>query len=370
MIFIIISIVLSLFALIESKLLFYMSSIVVWLVFSLTYGYGYDWINYKNDYAHCLEANWRPFFAEPGLYLIMKVFAYLGASFSTFMFFVNSFIYYIVFYFCNKLKNPSLAFFTLFSFLGLFVFSEWIRQGVALCLVMLALMYLNSGKKGKYFSLIILAVTFHFTAILGIVSYFLSDSKENYKKTILVSSLITFVLLISLYNPYVLAWLPIFGEKISGYSDVLSESGETYIEYITSSRTIIFYFGVYFLFVMARKKYDTSYSSVISMYLVFLSRLGRPLVRIGYYFIPALVLYADECWAPYGKNTRTKFIKIIYILSILMISSIPVWNPLYWDGTYYHVTPFSSKNDVSFVIANKCRIINLYIDNHTIKQCK
>ncbi|WP_404647319.1 EpsG family protein, partial [Raoultella ornithinolytica] len=191
-------------------------------------------------YDHIGVQSYFVFFNEPLYHLLMQVSYYAGLSFSTFCALITSFIYFSVYIFCRNLKNPTLAFFTLFSFLGLYIFTEWIRQGLAIAFILLG-MAANKNKKIS-FVMLSLAVLTHFAAVVAIITpYLIRSGNGNTKKTLLLTTLFMSIAIYFIYNPEVLSAIPLLGDKIAGYSQALLDSDVDFLTFILSSKVILGY---------------------------------------------------------------------------------------------------------------------------------
>ncbi|MEX6088152.1 EpsG family protein [Raoultella planticola] len=366
--FLIISAFLAMLSIVEIRSFFGLTVLTVSLYYSITYGYGYDWINYMDIYDHIGVQSYFVFFNEPLYHLLMQVSYYAGLSFSTFCALITSFIYFSVYIFCRNLKNPTLAFFTLFSFLGLYIFTEWIRQGLSIAFILLG-MAANKNKKIS-FVMLSLAVLTHFAAVVAIITpYLIRSGNGNTKKTLLLTTLFMSIAIYFIYNPEVLSAIPLLGDKIAGYSQALLDSDVDFLTFILSSKVILGYLVIIFLFISFKNKNSHVYSAIISLYSIIITRMVQVFIRIGYYFVPAMVVSVDEIDKMQHTGVRTSLPKLSYIALIFGVSTIPFWNPLFGDGSKYYLTLFSTKNEITEKIGHKCMIINKNSERHTILRC-
>ncbi|HBR3403221.1 TPA: EpsG family protein, partial [Klebsiella pneumoniae] len=118
MVFLISATILLFMTFIESKRLFQLSIIIVGLYYSLTFAYGYDWMNYYDTYLDVQNGYYNSFFIEPGYLILMRLSVFLGMDFPIFNSIVTALMYIMVYSFCIRLKSPNLAFFTIFCFLS------------------------------------------------------------------------------------------------------------------------------------------------------------------------------------------------------------------------------------------------------------
>lgn len=371
MIFFLISTILALLSIIENKRLFNISIFSVGLYFCINYGYGYDWINYRSTYSHIDNPGYSIFFSEPGFYFLMRFFNFINISFPGFIAFVSFFIYYSVYVFCARMKNPSLAFFTLFSLLGFFVFSEWIRQGVALSIIMLGMYFIEKKKNLLFLLCIFLASFFHISA-LCVLAYFILkvNNSRNCRLAIFSASIFIILLLLGLSYPSIFQMIPVVGDKISAYAMYSSDNSINPLSYILGSRIIFVYLLLLLLLVYLNKKSeDKVYNGMGSTFFLLISRFSPVLIRIGYLFVPMLAYSMDSLMASKGKGLRTSLIKILYIFVLLMLSTVPYWTENFSKSMNTNVTIFSSNYEINKVIYEKCSIVKYYDMNTTIADC-
>jgi hypothetical protein len=302
----------------------------------------------------------------------MKVGQYSGISFGVFLGIITLSIYIRVYYFCCKQKNPSLAFFTLFSFLSIYILNEWIRQGLATVLVMIAVIQLKRNKTGLFFIIVLFSCLFHAASIMSVFYYFINKSNKQ-KLNIIYSSAIILFLLFALYNPDIIASIPIVGDKVAAYGAILQATNVGLWDYILTSKVVFVYLAiVFFIKIFFSKVKDSNLyvsKSLVSMYFLFLSRLTPALVRVGYFYVPFLIIDLDMAFSRVNTGFKTKPVKLIYMLFILMVSTMPAWNGAFYYGSQSFLTIFSSSNEINSEISKKCKIINEYSETHTIARC-
>lgn len=137
-----------------------------------------------------------PFDFEPGYFLLTKLCAFLNMPKAIFLFIVAIIIYVPVFYSIYRhSRMPYISILTYFA-LGIFAYSLGIfRQMMALSIILCGLKYFEEGKLIPYLLLVIMAATFHVTALAMIIVYFLYHFHvERYAKWIAVAQIICFVL--------------------------------------------------------------------------------------------------------------------------------------------------------------------------------
>lgn len=150
---------------------------------------GTDMLNYSNNYMYLKGASITRIFGsyfEEGYQALAYMFVNLGFEFQFFIgviSFLNIFSFSFLIY--RYSKNPYLSVVS-YMLLGVYDFSfSILRQSIAISIIALAFNYLNEEKIWKYLSMILVATTFHRTAIMFIIPYFIiNNPKLNklYKK--------------------------------------------------------------------------------------------------------------------------------------------------------------------------------------------
>lgn len=317
MAFLIFPVALLILAIVEQRGLFKVSVLVTGIYFGCTWGYGYDWINYRDTYDMLHNPTYGYFFAEPGLYWLMLAGSYLGLSYGMFSFFVTMFIYYAVYKFCDRLNNPSAAFFTVFAFLGYFVFTEWVRQGLAISIIMLSIKHHEKDHYVRFVLSVALACLFHASAVVAL-SYLLISSKSRLrmKMFLIIASAVMFSAMLIIYNPSVTANLPFIGAKVTAYSSLLLENNDGFWKYILSSKVVFAYLIILVMLYSQARKYHSLFSAISAMYFMLLTRFVSVLIRVGYILVPVFVVSMDEYLTAKGRGFHTRFPKLVYLALI------------------------------------------------------
>lgn len=356
--------------LIEDRRLFKLSVLIVGVYYSVTFAYGYDWMNYYDTYLDVENGYNNSFFIEPGYFYLMQLSVWLGIGFPILNALITASMYMLVYSFCKRLENPSLGFFTIFCFLSFFMFTEQIRQGIALCIILYAMQYITNGRKSIFVLFVLLALLFHISSILSLLYLFLlKNSKKNMMRFMFISFSCTVVLLYALYNPGSFSWIPFIGDKIGAYGTLFLDKDVGFFEYILQSKLVYMYCFLFILLYIKRNASEDIFSGLSAVFFLFLSRLSSFLVRIGYYFVPYLIISVDKYMARSGKGTRITLFKFLYIIIIYSISTIPIWNPLYREGAASHLTIVSEQKDINNEIGRKCTILRKYYQGIVITRC-
>ena len=371
MAFLIFPFALLILAIVEQRGLFKLSVIITAAYFGCTFGYGYDWINYRDTYDMLHNPTYGHFFAEPGLYWLMLAGNYIGMSYGVFSLFVTLFIYYAVYKFCDRLNNPSAAFFTVFAFLGYFVFTEWVRQGLAIAIIMLSIRHHEKDHYVRFILSIAIACLFHASAVVAL-SYLLISSKSRMrmKMFLIIASGVMFSAMLIIYNPSVTENIPFIGAKVAAYSRLLLENDDGFWKYVLSSKVLFAYLIILVMLYNQARKYNSLLSAISAMYFMLLTRFVSVLIRVGYILVPVFVVSMDEYLTDKGKGLNTQFSKLVYLALIFGVSTIPVWNAVFWEAARSNVNITSDRSEIESDIVRKCGIINKYYDYNVIERCR
>ncbi|HIB4660928.1 TPA: EpsG family protein [Klebsiella quasipneumoniae subsp. similipneumoniae] len=372
MAFMIINISLFIFSFFNSKLVFKVSIFITFLYCSLTFGRGYDWINYY-DYYNSIAKGYDTMPFEPGYYYVMVLFSYFSAPFSLLTFFTTVFFFVVIYKFCIETKKPSLNFFTIFAFMGFFMFSEQIRQGVAVCIIMLAIPYFERNEKWKACIFIALAMLFHVSAIFCFLYFSIMKTEGNFSKLKFISGSLLFVML-ALYvwnNPGVLSFIPFLYDKMSAYNESYGEDAASVLKIFLSKAAFIyiFVFLICFLFLKdgGGKEIDRA---IKSSFFMVLTKLTFFLARFQFYAVPTMVMGLDEYFSSKGRNGRISIYKTAYLCVIFLISLVPYWSEIYSRSLASPLYIISSQSDIEHTIGRRCMdLFNYDKENNAIKRC-
>lgn len=151
--------------------------IYMWVLISLNTTSA-DYLNYQEMFEHCFD----PAYAlhEPGYMLLCKICKFLGMSFRGFRMVVATVVIFFTFKglsYYSKNINYVLALYLIFPFVGAV---SGLRSGVCMSIVLYAMRYLFSTRKHacmKYIIWIMIAVTFHYSALFYLLYLFARNKK-------------------------------------------------------------------------------------------------------------------------------------------------------------------------------------------------
>ncbi|QTF09270.1 EpsG family protein [Brenneria izadpanahii] len=356
----------------KSRHVFNFSFFITTLNFCLSFGYGYDWINYFDIYENIdyYKNTSAPF--EPGYYYLMLAMSKIGAPFQLLHLITTLIIFSFAYLFCKKTKNPTLSFFTLFSFMGFFMFIEQVRQGIAVCIIILSTHLILDGKKIKYFLMVVLAMCFHLSAITGLAYYLLANEKKRkFGKIIYIVVSVTIIqfFLYAFENPSVISFLPVIGQKIFLYG-LMNNSLDNSL-FVKSSFVYIFIIILCFYFQYKEKKSGLNYGkldgAIYSSILIWETKAAFFLQRIQYYAVSPLITGLDDFF--YVRN-RFSTSRIIYALTVMIVAFMPMRFEIYRKSIFDPLFILSSEIEIKNKIMQRCAdLLTVDEDNFIIKQC-
>jgi len=362
MIFFSFSLFLFLCAIIENKILFRVSALMLGAYFSFTFAYGYDWLNYYQSYQ-AVRIGGTPFFGDLGFIFLMKACIYFGLSYGGFSFVVNAILYFLIYNFCNKLRTPSFALFALFSFLGFFMFTEQIRQGFALSIVLYGLTKFFDKSKIKFFITVCIASLFHVSAVL---SFFYFATIINNRRRLLISIISSFILysifLILMLNPTFIAVFQGVESKFQAYGSMYSDLDTNFFSFLLHAKMLFVYLFFGILLYIFGLSTEQKYSVYSNLFMLILTRSSSLLVRVSYYFLPVLIYSLDEYISSLGRGLSTNWKKLSLLIVILFVSTLPLWTPMYRLGAQTNLDLFSNPNEFNKEIGRKCMVLHINSD--------
>lgn len=193
----------------KSKFIYITFVILMSLFASLRYETGYDWSYYESMFE---KSNWAYIWGnlnvEPFYVLYSMLIKELGGSFFalTFSFSIVAFSLKAIFIY----KKSLFPVVSLFLFLPLFFRYDMgmMRQGVAIAILIWASQFVQNKKPLNFFALVVLSSLFHFSSLLFIPVYFISNRKFSILiiLMVLISALIIDILIRTDILPYLFSF--------------------------------------------------------------------------------------------------------------------------------------------------------------------
>ena len=293
-------------------------------------------------------SNWKSIGVEPG-YVMLNYFTNIFTDHFQGIFIVTSFIIvslmclYIYKYFPDKLWGT----FLIYGLGYYFVSMCFIRQAIALFIVVFALMFARKKKIIPYMLLVLLASSFHKSALLMIPFYFILQIKFT-KKTLYIYSAIT--LLILTFSEEILSIVTkyIYGSYSLTGGSVFTNIGNSWYTVVPP----IAYFAILFYFKDKLLKNDSGNNVLIncaffSMFFYLIGLKHSTIDRLTMYFEPAVALAMTilivELRKERNENKEEKKARnrlFIVTLSIIFLSISLNIRQLYSNGC--GVVPYQS----------------------------
>ena len=292
---------------------------------------GYDRYVYAQAFnaQYTLQQNQialMPFYwKEPGFGLLNMAVAFFTPNRYIFIFIITILIYYL--YSISLYRYSRYPLFALFIFMGLMFFFTftYLRQVLAAGIVWMSIPYVTQRKFWKFFLFILLGTTFHNSAVIFLILYFIPLQKFKIQNIILVMSIL-FIIGISGITSIIFS---IYGDSMSeiassaGNYELTSQHGFR-IEYLLES--VVF---LTILLINYNKLNDTPENcTYINAYLIFCGTLLFFILssdggRLSWYsFIGIFAILPLLCTQ---NNMR---IPILILTTILYLRILLEWNVL------------------------------------------
>lgn len=312
----------------STKIVSYIFSIIAFtsmlVISGLRYYVGTDYSTYKNIYDTINTTDIESSVSEIGYYFLNK-FIYTINSDSQMIFIATSFIILLLIFitvnkYCDKFELALYLYITLFHFYASF---NVIRQYIAIAITFYAVRYIIEHKFYKYLIAIIIASSFHTTAIIMIPFYFICKIKMDTREY-LYGSIIGIISL--------LAFEKIF-ELCINLIPRYTEYKESVLFTYGSASAVIVYGIIFIIIYMFRKSLiELDDKNIIYMNFLFVSVLisiltikGVLFARIaGFFNIYAIILIPNLVDLLKKKEKRIIYYSILcvgYLYCYLMLRS-------------------------------------------------
>ena len=306
---------------------------------------GYDLSHhYIDNFYKYNEMGWNQlstFGVENALFIISNLLAEFGLGIRSYII-VLSFLSIFPFLLFLYIESDSIKF-TIFLFFCYCIFYQMmnqIQQEIAVSFVLLGYLFLKRNKNILFLIFILIAVTFHTSAIVCVSFYFLRRIKVNFN--VLLFLVFTSIVLFIFFDHFINILCIIF-PKYSWYKEsILHGKGDyslgAFIRILLS--LLIFLWSI--IISIKRKNKENYYNFfVISSYLYFLSQLFtlKMIVtnRFGYYFLPfVLVLVEKNINVINQKSSKLLVYMSICVFMISYFSYITIM----WGNESYGVVPY------------------------------
>lgn len=322
--------------------------IICFILFVVIAGFAYqtgvDWRIYSSVYdfsepidrAIILGSFFEPnsgVITEPGYALLSSIVKFFTDDFQYVMFWANFIAAFFLFKGFYKYKsNLYLSLLLYLGYIYLTLNMSGIRQAVAVAIVFYALSFLHTKQYRNYTFWVLVAGTFHVSALIMLPAAFLLNRKINDKLVYLVLGigLVIYTLRISLVNQFIIS----IGESFDNPFIM-----KAYKYSLTANEGNVFSFKVLLNFVMLilfmqykkkmcdRNEYVSIFLNLFIIYLFILEYLwdtGEIVRRLQFYFLLGLIVILPEFLMSLKIRTN-KLICLFYIFLLTIWSSNPIF---------------------------------------------
>lgn len=277
--------------------------IIGFITFILAFNYkmGTDWLSYQKYYdLEIIKYSFKniifnnPFREEKGYILLNFLGKKLGLNYEFFMAILISFcVINILKIGSKKSKNYYLFILIVFvQYISIASLEPTIRQFIAVTITVIGYRYIEKKELLKYFLIILVAVQFHTSAIIGLIIYFLDKININKKKLclLIIFIFITIKILPFIFeyissiisNKYLSMYLNYFNSVVYGMSQNRSIKGNIFIFIIT----LIYLYIVFFAYDNSKNKKNYIKNATL-IYIVcnYFQNMLPILYRVQEYFV-------------------------------------------------------------------------------------
>lgn len=299
----------------RQKPFLFLSFILLFILFAFRdISVGTDTINYEERFYRYQDIEWLRDLLDPGWVLISDLTLFLGFDYRGLMVISALLCMLPIYYVANKhSKNPMLTI-TLYVVLYFYLQSFNItRQYIAVGIVFLSVSFLLSGKRKSFIAGIIIACTFHKSAIIASLFYFYKKLPDKLYSQII---LIIFSLIIGIFG------FPLLQKVISilGYGRYIYLYGYEFGNVLGNLSSAVI-FNLFFIALLIKGHKFNDYSKILFLYvLIFNLCLRMPFGgRIELYFsIMQILIYPYVLFTVLKSNKNSNFEKSFYLFMILL----------------------------------------------------
>ena len=243
---------------------------------------------------------------EPGFVVFEKLLTYVTKSEQVYQVIYSSIYFLATVFFANQLEKCNFSFLYFFATIGTYTFMfTGVRQCLAMSICLFSYYFIKKRKLIPFLLLMLLAFSFHKSAILFIITYFIYNRKISWGNSLIYA---IFGGLAFIYIDIIQEW---FNDSLD-YDYAIEETGNGFIMFAIIVIVTMFSF----LMILYYKK-QTKESvgmlniGVITLILWFLRLATRVAERPSYYFMffsAAMLVYALDALSETKDELLYKFI--------------------------------------------------------------
>ena len=272
---------------------------------------GTDTVNYETIFLYLqLGSDWLRGSVEPSFVILNDLVSSLGGDFIAFLITSSLLILILIFYAARRYSyNPMLTIFLYYSLYFYFYAFNILRQSIAVAISLIAINYLIKQKHILYCLLILLAASFHYSALVMLPLLLVSRLPIN--KALMIA-LVFFAMALGLFGT------PIFLKTISliGYGSYVNEYeiGSFFGNFLN-----LILFNLFFTYIVLTINHKNIYLQLFFLFIVLFNLTAR--IPFGNRLLLYLSIY-QILFIPYylGHIRDPKKYKIISIIFIVILS--------------------------------------------------
>lgn len=324
------------------------SFFIIFVFLALRYDYGNDYVNYLDGFNEInrtlrFDIFDKEIHFEPGWILLCKLFKPVGFfGFVAFLSLLNCMIYYRL---IKRFVPANLYWLSVFLYVFatdyLLIQLSSMRQTLAILIFIYSIQYISEKKFLYYVCLILLASTFHNSALILLPLYFLGYAKFKMNK-FYIGIIFLLYILVFLSKDYL---TPVINLLVSSFNEgnyqVYDEEG------VSGSGFGIILLSIFFILVLISSKKQTENNKIIyhlSIMYFILIPFGLIIMMLGrismYFSVYLIVIY------PLVFNSiNNKFYKYAFLFLLFMITFTGFFgffkSPIWIDKYEHYQTIFS-----------------------------
>lgn len=170
-------------------LLAFFSALPLIMIAALRYNVGTDYGSYIKEFNNIKGGSRTRL--EPLYYLLNKIIALLGLS-ERWLLIITAFLFCLIVYIAiiENSKDPCLSIFLLLGTTAFFMFMNGMRQMIGCAICLYGLKYVNQKKFIRFLICVLIAGGFHYSCLLFLAVYFLSNIKINTKRSLILIAVV------------------------------------------------------------------------------------------------------------------------------------------------------------------------------------
>ncbi|WPQ64529.1 EpsG family protein [Chitinophaga sancti] len=301
------------------------------------YKIGSDWAVYLQGYNEVVplgqllggkNLNFSDDFTEPGFKIVSSLCSYLGMNFFMFVFLITVFNTFSLYYFIyrNDFRNK-LVFLAIILILTVFLEFDILRQSIAFHIVLFGFIG-DRIKPVKFILLVVLAMMFHYTAIIFLLFYVFQRMKLTRKKILFLT--IVYVISLFVTIPIITSILLALKPLAGGVLSAVIEKGSNLVANFELTRNISFtsILNLAFLCLLYMRweklTLTVTESTLVKMFLFYillistLKEVQEVADRFSYYYNIGIAFMFALLSSLITFRARNKVLLIVPMLFILM----------------------------------------------------